>query len=390
MTDEQIIAGLKRGDGEITRHYFYDYCRMAYHIYDKKYDLRNKIDMDFYSLAHEYYMQLLMSDWRQLDARQPQVKLSTWLTNGFRYVLLNKLKTYHHHVNIELADIQDPQDTFYSESVSQTVEEIIHKYYKSDRRAQDILRLVLVQGYKSKEVAEQLHISPSAVSQRLRFMMDRVVTPYFKRNYQPDIFVPDYNEASAPFAEESASFIDYDNDVLMTIPTMAKASLPDEFSSTSIIQRFAKMFFHNNKSDKKATSSNEKTQSTANPRITPNFITQLAPNEIFVFGSNLAGMHGGGAAHLAFSRFGARMGQGVGLQGQSYAIPTMQGGVDTIRPYVDEFITFAKEHPDLHFLVTRIGCGIAGFDAEDIAPLFRKAVDVENISLPADFWQLIR
>ena len=117
-------------------------------------------------------------------------------------------------------------------------------------------------------------------------------------------------------------------------------------------------------------------------RTTPEFITELKPNEIFVFGSNLGGMHGGGAARVAYLKFGAIMGQGVGLQGQSYAIPTMQGGVETIRPYVDEFIKFAEEHQDLTFLVTRIGCGIAGFMDEEISPLFAKAHDMDNIVLP--------
>ena len=117
-------------------------------------------------------------------------------------------------------------------------------------------------------------------------------------------------------------------------------------------------------------------------RITPGHINQLNKNEIFVFGSNLAGMHAGGAARLAVDRFGAIMGQGVGLQGQSYGIPTMQGGVETIRPYVDEFIAFAKGHPELTFLVTRIGCGIAGFTDDEIAPLFIGAHGVENIVLP--------
>ena len=117
-------------------------------------------------------------------------------------------------------------------------------------------------------------------------------------------------------------------------------------------------------------------------RTTPEFISELQPGEIFVFGSNLRGMHGGGAAYAAYRKFGAIMGQGVGLQGQSYAIPTMQGGVETIRPYVDEFIEFAKAHPELTFLVTRIGCGIAGFTDEEISPLFEKAHDVENIVLP--------
>jgi hypothetical protein len=122
-------------------------------------------------------------------------------------------------------------------------------------------------------------------------------------------------------------------------------------------------------------------------RITPEFIRSLGPNEIFVFGSNLAGAHGGGAAYLAYERFGAVMGQGVGLQGQSYAIPTMQGGPDTILPYVEEFIGFAKQHPEMTFLVTKIGCGIAGFTAAEIAPLFAGAVEVENIHLPMDFWK---
>lgn len=117
-------------------------------------------------------------------------------------------------------------------------------------------------------------------------------------------------------------------------------------------------------------------------RTTPEYITELKSGEIFVFGSNLQGMHGGGAAHTAYQKFGAIMGQGVGLQGQSYGIPTMQGGVETIRPYVDEFIAFAKEHPELTFLVTRIGCGIAGFTDDEIAPLFAQAHEVENIVLP--------
>ena len=121
------------------------------------------------------------------------------------------------------------------------------------------------------------------------------------------------------------------------------------------------------------------------PDYTPDYITDLKPDEVFVFGSNLAGMHGGGAARVAFRQFGAVMGCGVGLRGQSYAIPTMQGGVETIKPYVDDFIAFAKAHPELFFYVTRIGCGIAGFKDKEIAPLFREAMGVENICLPESF-----
>jgi len=126
-----------------------------------------------------------------------------------------------------------------------------------------------------------------------------------------------------------------------------------------------------------------------NREFTPDRISELKPDEIFVFGSNLSGFHGGGAARVACDRFGAVWGQGVGLQGQCYAIPTMQGGVETIAPYVDEFIDFAGRHPQYKFLVTRIGCGIAGFRDEEIAPLFHRAIDVENVILPREFVEVI-
>ena len=124
--------------------------------------------------------------------------------------------------------------------------------------------------------------------------------------------------------------------------------------------------------------------------FTPDRITELKGNEIFVFGSNLAGSHGGGAARLAYERFGAVWGQGVGLQGRCYAIPTMQGGVETVKPYVDGFLEFAFLHPEFKFLVTRIGCGIAAFTPEEIAPLFAKALDWDNIILPKDFVEVIQ
>lgn len=124
-------------------------------------------------------------------------------------------------------------------------------------------------------------------------------------------------------------------------------------------------------------------------RVSPQWITTLADDEIFVFGSNLEGLHGGGAALLAYERFGAVWGQGTGLQGKSYGIPTMHGGVDVIAPYVDEFIAFAREHKELKFLVTEIGCGIAGFTVGEMAPLFKDAMDEENIYLPQRFIDIL-
>lgn len=124
-------------------------------------------------------------------------------------------------------------------------------------------------------------------------------------------------------------------------------------------------------------------------QYTPDRIATLGPNDIFVFGSNLQGRHAGGAARIALTRFGAVFGQGVGLQGNTYAIPTMQGGIETIKPYVDEFIDYAKSHRDLTFYVTKIGCGIAGFTFEEIAPLFREAIGISNVRLPKEFVDII-
>ena len=120
--------------------------------------------------------------------------------------------------------------------------------------------------------------------------------------------------------------------------------------------------------------------------ITPESISTLDKDEIFVFGSNLAGNHMGGAARTAL-RWGAVMGKGTGMQGQTYAIPTMFRTVDKIKPYVDEFIAFAVNHPEYRFLVTKLGCGIAGFTYTEMAELFRQVVHahIQNIYLPIEF-----
>ena len=124
-------------------------------------------------------------------------------------------------------------------------------------------------------------------------------------------------------------------------------------------------------------------------RITPPQIDSLAEGEIFVFGSNAQGMHAGGAARAAVERFGAIWGQGEGLQGRSYAIPTMEG-LDNLAPAVGRFIDFARQHPELTFLVTPIGCGIAGYLPGQIAPLFRPAAPLANVSLPRSFWEVLQ
>lgn len=130
-------------------------------------------------------------------------------------------------------------------------------------------------------------------------------------------------------------------------------------------------------------------------RISPDDITQLGTNEIFVFGSNLAGRHGKGAAKTALG-WGAKWGQASGIQGRTYGIPTKDKSVkrilsiDEIRPYVDEFIQFAISNPNLIFLVTEIGCGLSKYKPKDIAPLFKESIDIINIHLPSRFWHKIK
>lgn len=127
-------------------------------------------------------------------------------------------------------------------------------------------------------------------------------------------------------------------------------------------------------------------------KFTPENIEALEPNEVFVFGSNLAGIHGAGAAKLAYDRFGAKMGTGIGMMGKSYAIPTKDKNIktlplDSIKQWVKGFLMYAEIHPDKTFIVTKIGCGLAGYDSKDIAPFFKNFPT--NVVLPKDFYDII-
>lgn len=136
-------------------------------------------------------------------------------------------------------------------------------------------------------------------------------------------------------------------------------------------------------------------------RITPENIDSLKKYEIFVFGSNLLGMHGAGAAKLAYDKQWAKYGRGYGITWSktenmvgSYAIPTKGLEIETlpiswIKYYITNFIKDAIKFPSLTYLVTEIGCGLAGYTPEDIAPLFKEAIDVENIHLPERFWNVL-
>ena len=360
LSDRQIIAGFRRGDSQVFRQYFYEYCQVAYHLFDKKYELSKKENLDFMSLAHQYALYLMEHDWKPLEDRSPEVSLRTWMVNGFRFIVLDALKWYkREYGTLTFEDYLKSFDT--TQNLRLNFNKVILEICDSahlDRTSRTILTMLLVEGFKSKEIAAQLGLTPSAVSQRYKSLKETLIIPYFRHYFDMDFDMPEVMDVESAVISE------------IPMPGAAPCETPARSLRIPIFGKRRRLAFTEEKTymEKK--------------RTTPEFIQELAPGEIFVFGSNLRGMHGGGAAYVAYRKFGAVMGQGVGLQGQSYAIPTMQGGVETIKPYVDEFIAFAREHKDLTFLVTRIGCGIAGFTDKEIAPLFERAHDIDNIILP--------
>ncbi len=399
ITDDQIVEGIKTFDPSYTKKYFYGYCQKAYDIYNHKYRLNYKQGMDFYSLAHDYYIRLLTHDFQQLTNRPASTRLSTWIAGGFKYVVLDAIRDYNKEAEEMVEDNADEMLDYvrsqeYESDMMQQVSQAVSSHYH-DRMMTAIAHLVFVEGYKQKEVAEQLHISASAVNQRYKKMMDEVVTPFVIENYdtanRPRIAVRPICAAIAPAEEpekkkkkrERFDILRSHDDFSFADNNISRCAISSDEDSA--------LFDYSLASDNSIddVSISDRLTPDRTHRTTPDFVTSLGDNEIFVFGSNLRGIHAGGASRIARLHFGAEMGNGVGIQGQSYAIPTMQGGVETIRPYVNQFIDYAKQHSDKTFLVIQVGCGIAGFSPLDIAPLFLEAKDVDNIHLPKAFWNII-
>lgn len=324
LTDEQIIEGWRKGDPELTQCYFYGYCQVAYNLFKQPYHLGTPA-LDFFAIAHELYLSLSRKQWAPLLRKPKELSLRSWIVNGFRFTMLDLMKSDHPCGEVDLTSVAEIASDE-SSSIRQELQELNDRYYGMDEIAHAVFQNMFIEGYSGVEVAERFQISASAVSQRYRKMLSRVVIPYFRetetRSCQylvPSSYDTCRDKRQRPVAMESG------------------------------------------------------------------WITSLKPNEIFVFGSNLYGFHDGGAAALAVERFGAKQGVGVGPCGQSYAIPTMQGGVRTIARYVNDFINFACSHKRKRFLVTAIGCGCAGFKPIEIAPLFKEAEGVRNIVLPREF-----
>ena len=375
LSDDEIIEGFRMGNASIIRDYFYGYCLAGYNLFDQKYGLNKKENLDFMSLAHQYALYLMEHNWKPLEDHSPNVSLKTWFIGGFRYVVLDALKW--HHKEYGSITFEDYLRTFDADDdLRRQFNGMVEDFCKNaslSTQERTIVDMLLLRGYKIKEVADQLGLTSSAISQKFKQLRENVIVPYFRKNFDLDL---DNREVIEKTCEESL----YTGAVRSQEEFIINEPFESVSKSSEGLRAFKKIDIYD---VNRGFSSERAPRPARRPRrTTPEFITELQPGEIFVFGSNLRGIHAGGAAYAACRRFGAVMGQGVGLQGQSYAIPTMQGGVETIRPYVDEFIDFARQHPELTFLVTRIGCGIAGFTDWQIAPLFEKAHALENVVLP--------
>lgn len=286
-------------------------------------------------------------------------------------------------------------------ALARTVTEVTHNHPEGIKGAEAVAVAVFMarSGYSKQEIRD--HVTANYYT--LDFSLDSIRDSYYFdvscQGSVPQALQAFFESCDFVDAIRSAISIGGDSDTIAAITGSVAApyyGVPAELREQTLQYLDSTMLKHLQDFEARYPEAHAEPQpmkqapdSSLPPRYTPGMITELRDKEIFVFGSNLAGMHAGGAARFAYTKFGAIWGQGEGLQGQSYAIPTMQGGVETIAPYVDTFIAFAQAHPELHFLVTPVGCGIAGFSEQEIAPLFRAALNQTNISLPESFYRIL-
>ena len=265
------MSGFREGDAYIIREYFYGYCQVGYNIFDQRYQLREKENLDFISLAHQYALYLMEHDWKPLEDHSPNVSLKTWLINGFRYVVLDALKWYRkEYGSITFEDYLRSFDVTSDLRLqfNKMVEDVCD-HAPLDRQERLIINMLLLQGFKSKEIAAQMGMTPSAISQKYKKLKEQIIVPYFRKNFDIDLDMPEVMDERTILSREA---------------TMGEASMPAPIMAESMAYEDLD-FIREEVMDQK--------------RTTPEFITELQPGEIFVFGSYLKGLHGGGGAYIA-------------------------------------------------------------------------------------------
>jgi len=208
LSDRKIIEGFRNGDSDIIREYFYGYCRIGYYLFDQRYQLSGKPNLDFMSLAHQYALYLMEHNWKPLEDHSQNVSLRTWLINGFRFVVLDALKWYHREYGS--ITYEDYLQSFEMSSslrlqFNRMIEDLCD-HANINREERIIIDMMLLKGFKGKEIAAQMGMTPSAVSQKYKKLKAQVIAPYFKKNFDMDIDMPEvidesiykYREISGP------------------------------------------------------------------------------------------------------------------------------------------------------------------------------------------------
>lgn len=321
LSDETIIYGFRRGDAGIIREFFYGWCQAGYHIYDQRYQLSGKENLDFMSLAHQYALYLMEHDWKPLEDHSPEVSLKTWLINGFRYVVLDALKWYRREYgSVTFEDYLrsfDPGDDLRLQ-FNRMVEDVCD-HAPLSRQERIIINMLLLRGFKGKEIAAELGMTPSAVSQKYKRLKEDIIVPYFKKYFDMDLDMPEVMDERAILSREATM-------EEPSMPAPMSGAMPDMFEpmayedmdfSISDIMEQKRMQRHTLTNGQRL----QRHTLTSGQRTTPERITSLEPNEIFVFGSNLKGMHGGGAAYIAYRKFGAVMGRAWACRARAMASP---------------------------------------------------------------------
>ena len=359
--DDEIIEGFRKFDDYTTRNYFYSYCHRAYRVLDAKYELSKKSGLDFYSLAHEYYLKLMEHDFKPLTDKPKQMKLSAFMFRGFWFITMAALKAYKKIVDFEknepyttmvYARMSDDEDNVMEEAA------LAVELHYNDTIMTQLAWKLFVMGYKHKEIGKELGLTPAAISQRYKKMMKEVVEPFIIKFYGYGVLNGEKPAKMPKSPRCHSGYVEW------------HFRIPDNDADWKLYDNIIQKYTEEN-------------------RITPDDIDRLKDNEVIVFDSILLEKHIGATARIAQTNGGDKTGKCKGMQGQLYAIPTMQGGVNTIKPYINEFINYASQHPEKHFYVTNLGCGIAGFDPWDIAPLFKDVADLKNVALTKDFWKQI-
>ena len=208
LSDKEILKGFRQGDGDIIRDYFYGYCQIGYNIFDQRYQLRDKQNLDFMSLAHQYIIYLMEHDWKPLEDHSPNVSLKTWLINGFRFIVLDALKWYHKEYGsitfedyLQSFDVTSDLRLQFNHMVQDVCDHV-----PMGRQERLIIDMILLQGFKSKDVAAQMGMTPAAISQKYKKIKEDIIVPYFRQYFDMDLDMPEIMPDFAIVGETTDGF----------------------------------------------------------------------------------------------------------------------------------------------------------------------------------------